>query len=136
MAGGILPSVNAEYSELTGPMAAASVQASPRPRQQQQAAERNHEGGNGEPRDDEALDEANRGTHGHRRQNARRHPQPATWHEAATRPDRNATLPMDRSISPMMMRMATPAAATATAAVWRISSAAFVGVTKMPSEAT
>ena len=36
----------------------------------------------------------------------------------------------------MMIRMATPAAAMATAAVWRISSAALVGVTKMPPETT
>ena len=41
---------------------------------QKQAAKGNHEGGNGEPRDDEALDEADRGARGHGRQNAWHHP--------------------------------------------------------------
>ena len=136
MAGGIRPSVSAEYPELTGPMAAASVQASPRPRHRSRPPSVTTKAGTASrvmtrpwTRPIAAPTAAAARTLGAT-------PQPATWHEAATRPDRNATLPIDRSISPMMIRMATPAAATATAAVWRISSAALVGVTKMPPEAT
>jgi hypothetical protein len=59
-------------------------------------------------------------------------PAVASW--AETTPQRNTALPIERSISDMVMRMATPDAMTARMALWRSINDRLRGVRKSPRD--